>query len=76
MDIEKLKKLSKQWEERKASYTKDETDYGEGYKDALSECIHDLKDTISYLDLEEHYNDLQADDYLSTIEAHELFSNY
>lgn len=47
------------------------------YRDALSECIYDLNNLIESMINEEFsakevFDSMAADDYLSTIEAHEV----
>lgn len=74
MNIKSLTDLTSQWKLRLSSYKDDNSHYGEGYKDALSECICDMENLIDRYNIEEYYNEISADDYLSSIEAHD--ANY
>jgi len=65
-----LQSLLATWKPRLHLYDKDFSLYAQGYRDALSECLHDLndastKDAVDYLD------SLEADSLLSTIEEHD-----
>ena len=65
-----LQKLMSSWQERMESPVQPSA-----YKDALSECIYDLnnlilraiEDELTYQD----FLDMEADSYLSSMEAHE-----
>lgn len=65
-----LQKLASQWQERL-----DNSDQPTAYKDALFECIYDINCLINHSIEEElsyqDYLQIEADNYLSTMEAHE-----
>jgi hypothetical protein len=65
-----LQKLASRWQERL-----DNPNQPTAYKDALSECIYDINCLINHSIEEElsyqDYLQIEADNYLSTMEAHE-----
>lgn len=65
-----LQKLTSQWQERL-----DNPNQPTDYKDALFECIYDINCLINHSIEEElsyqDYLQIEADNYLSTMEAHE-----
>lgn len=69
--ISDIQKLSASWSKRL-----DTSFQPSSYKDALSECIYELNQLIAHsideeLSYQEYLDSWAADDYLSTMEAHE-----
>lgn len=69
-----LTQLITQWQSR---YSR--LDYSPAYRDALLECIYDLQSCIinaqireaSAKELQDYLDSLEADSYLSSLEAHD-----
>ena len=68
--VSDLQHLISQWTDRMRNHA-----HPSSYRDAISECIYELSKVInSSIEEELSYQDFlsqQADDYLSTMEAHE-----
>ena len=69
--VSDLQQLISSWQERMGKQT-----HPLEYKNALSECIYDLNQLINHsieeeLDYKEMLDSWEADNYLSSIEAHE-----
>lgn len=81
MKKEQFKKLYDAWKLRYKEYDEENDPYSIGYKDALNECILDLQEIL--YPIEDIFKDFKssditfylesqaADDYLSSLEAHE-----
>lgn len=74
--------LTEMWNNRLSSYKSDSSDYSLGYRDALMECINDvlqlsypLEQIVANIppqEVEYYLESQEADNYLSTTEAHEV----
>lgn len=73
MNETELSHLIEMWNSRLAAYKEESTPYGLGYKDALLECINDIiYFSRPVLMTQDDYEEIMADNYLSSIEAHEI----
>lgn len=81
---EEFDHLVSEWDARLESYHSTYCDYNKAYSDALSECKFELQELLDNIDIQENIQGLppkevqeiidgwKADEYLSSIEAHDL----
>ena len=72
--ISDLQQLLSQWQERAKSGSQPTF-----YKDALNDCVYELnslieKSVLEDADYEDMLEEIEADNYLSSVEAHESFA--
>lgn len=72
--ISDLQQLLSQWQERAKSDSQPTF-----YKDALNDCVYELnslieKSVLEDADYEDMLEEIEADNYLSSVEAHESFA--